>query len=178
MILALGGINRTVYGVRSIPSPPQLFSLFDAGRLTRDQLHAALDLHARELLVEMVIDQTHPVLATIERKLSQQAAATLIRRHGEPEMREILRALAEAPDFPPARLLWNVGHTDVPLHCFLRTRHEPVFRILRVDVTRLTAAIAVEHGAMRAKSLAREEFCLRRGRSGGLVIESRRIVSR
>ena len=126
----------------------------------------------------MVTDQVHPVLAAIERKLSQQAAATLIRRHGEPEMREILRALADEPDFPPARLLWNVGHGDVPLHCFLRTRHEPIFRVLRVDVTRLTAAIAVEHGAVRGKPLIREEFCLRRGRAGLLVIRSRRIVSR
>ncbi len=164
--------------MRSIPSPPQLFSLYEAGRLTRDELHAALDLHARQLLEEMLTDQLHPVLAAIERKLSQQAAATLIRRHGEPEMREILRALADATDFPPARLLWNIGHADVPLHCFLRTRHEPVFRVLRVDVTRLTAAIAVEHGAAREKSLKREEFCLRRGRSGALVIESRRNVSR
>ncbi len=161
----------------SIPTPPQLFELFEAGRLTRAELHAALDLHVRALLEEIVRDQVHPVLAAIERKLSKQVAAKLARRHGEPEVREIFRALAEVADFPPARTLWNAGHPDVPLECFLRTRNDPVFRVLRIDVTRLTATIAVEYGCAREKSLVREEFALRRSRAGILLVEGRRRVA-
>ena len=86
--------------------------------------------HARELIAEMEEDYQNPAAAWIEGLLAKRAAARLIRRHGSRLLRELLVALADVADFPPARYLWNAGHPDVPLHCFLRMRREPVFRIL------------------------------------------------
>lgn len=160
-----------------LPTPPQLFELFDAGRLTRTELHAALGLHAAGLLGELAENRRHPAHAELERQLGARAAAQLAHRHGEPEVREIFRALAEVADFPPAQHLWNAGHADVPLHCFLRIGIDPVFRVLRLDATRLAATIAVEHGQARGKSLVREEFQLRRGAAGQLVVTGRRPVA-
>ena len=66
------------------------------------------------------------------------------------------------------------AHRDVPLHCFVRSRHEPVFRILQLVTEPLVVRLAIEHGPLAA--LVREQFVLRRGRNGRLSVESRRLV--
>ena len=87
--------------------------------------------HAKGLIEEIEEDRKNPIAAYVDKVLSKQAANKLARRYTEPVVREVLAALAEVPDFPPAHLLWNAEHRDVPLHCFLRMRTEPVFRVLR-----------------------------------------------
>jgi len=61
----------------------------------------------------------------------------------------------------------------VPLHCFIRMRKEPVFRIKDLQVTGPRVTIKVEHGSNQGKLTVREEIALRRNRIGELVVESR-----
>jgi hypothetical protein len=112
------------------PPPPELFARFERGELDRDELHGLLALHARELIAEMEDDYQNPASALLEYLLARRALKRLLRRHRSGTIREVLTALSKIPDFPPARHLWNAAHPDVPLHCFLRIRREPVFRIL------------------------------------------------
>ncbi|HEY1120314.1 MAG TPA: hypothetical protein VGE67_01885, partial [Haloferula sp.] len=113
-----------------LPTPSQIIASFERGEIERDELHAMMALHARELIREMEEDYQNPAAAWIESLLARRATGRLVRRHGARVVREVLVAIAEVPDFPPARYLWNAGHADVPLHCFFRMRRDPVFRIL------------------------------------------------
>ena len=87
-----------------------------------------MTIHQQRLLVEIAEGRENPVLSCLDEKLSRYAANRLERRHGERLIRMVLGALADIENFPPADLLWNAGHPDVPLHCFFRLRREPVFR--------------------------------------------------
>lgn len=156
-----------------LPTPTQLFRLFEDGELTREQLHAAMAWHARQILDDVARARLEPAGSFLERTLSRRAAARLAARHGEAELREAFVALAELPDFPPAHLLWNAGHRDVPLYCFLRMRTEPVFRVLRFEAERMMIVIEVEYGSSRRKDATREEIRLRRNRHAALVVEER-----
>lgn len=129
--------------------------------------------HASQILEEVAEARRHPMGAFIEDKLARRAAKRLVRVHGEAELRETFEALAEVDDFPPAHLLWNAGHRDVPLHCFLRMRTEPVFRVLRYERSGETVSIVVEHGKVPKKQAAREEFLLVRDRWARLVVKAR-----
>ena len=129
-----------------IPTPNQLFALFERGQIDRDGLQALMAAHARELIAEMEEDYRNPAAAWLETLLARRAAGRLVRRHGGRLVREILVALAEVPDFPPARYLWNAAHPDVPLHCFLRMRREPVFRIPKIVHQSDMIELSVEHG--------------------------------
>jgi hypothetical protein len=124
------------------PTPPQLFEAFEAGEMTREQLHAALAWHATDLLDE--IQQTHddPQLSWWETMLAKRAATRLTDRHGPGRVRLVLAALADIPDFTPARYLWNALHPDVPIHVFFRIRLRPRFRLLD---------IAHRHDALQAE---------------------------
>lgn len=113
-------------------TPAELFARFERGEIQRDELHALLALHARELIAEMEDDYQNPAAALLEYLLARRALKRLLRRHSHRTLREVLVALAKVPDFPPARQLWNAGHPDVPLHCFLRMRREPVFRLREI----------------------------------------------
>ena len=146
-----------------IPTPRQLFAQFERGEIERDELHALMAVHARELITEIEEDHRNPAGAWIERLLSGRAAARLVRRHGSRLLREILIALSEVPDFPPARYLWNAGHPDVPLHCFLRIRREPVFRITGVEMRGAEIEVDTEHGPAPKGRATRTRFVLRRG---------------
>lgn len=119
-------------------------------------------LHARELIVEMEEDYQHPAAALIENLRARRLAARLVRRHGGRLLREVLTALSEVPDFPPARRLWNAPHPDVPLHCFLRIAREPVFRILTINATGTDLQVAVEHGSAGRGKATQRLFTLRR----------------
>ena len=121
--------KRSAANSYMIPTPTQIFASFEHGEIDRDEMHAMMAIHARELIQEMVEDHQNPAWALVESLLARRAVSRLVRRHSGRLFREILVALAERPDFPPSRYLWNASHPDVPLHCFLRMRREPVFRI-------------------------------------------------
>ena len=155
-----------------IPTPGELFARFERGEIERDELHAMMAVHARELIAEMEEDRLNPAAAMIENLQSRRAAARLARRHGAGLLREILVALSEVPDFPPEKYLWNASHPDVPLYCFLRMRREPVFRIVEIHPNDGSIEVTTEHGSARRGLATRRTFILRRDARWRLRAES------
>lgn len=155
-------------------TPPQLFDDFEAGLLTREQLHAAMAFHARTVIEEVIEANENPLAAWWEGMLARKVASRLAARHGEKRIRAIFAALAELPDFLPAQWLWNAPHPDVPLFCFLRLRREPVFRLIRVANEAGVVTVTVEYGAADRHQTTREEFTLAHKRRGGLEVKGRR----
>ena len=145
-----------------IQTPSQLAARFERGEIERDQFQALMAEHARELIGEMEEDHRNPAAAWIENLQARRAAGRLVRRHGGRLLREVLVALAEVPDFPPARHLWNAAHPDVPLHCFLRIRRVPVFRIPHLHVGADSVEVSVEHGEAARGKATRRTFVLKR----------------
>ena len=144
------------------PTPPQLFRQFERGEISREELHASLAVHARGLISEMLEEHRNPKVSYLERLRNYAAARRLARRHGSARIREILATLGGIEEFPPAQILWNAGHSDVPLHCFFRSRIEPVFRITRLQVQPMMVSLDVEYGpADRARTI-RESILLQR----------------
>lgn len=129
-----------------LPTPSEIFARFERGEIEREEVHAMMALHARELIGEMEEDYQNPAAALIENLRARRLASRLVRRHGGRLVREVLIALSEMPEFPPARLLWNAAHPDMPLHCFLRIGREPVFRILNLKTSGNTIFAEIEHG--------------------------------
>lgn len=152
-----------------IPTPRQIFASFERGEIERAELHALMALHARELIEEMEEDQMNPAAAWIEGLLARRASKRLTRLHGGRVLREVLIALSNVPDFPPAGYLWNAVHPDVPLYCFFRMRREPVFRILSVEAKAGGFRVLVEHGAAAKGKGARCGFLLKRDEKWQLV---------
>lgn len=150
-------------------TPPRLFEEFEAGRMTRAQLHAALAWHARELLVEVEEAVRDPAATWWETLLAKRYTARLISRHGNARLRQSLVALSRVPDFEHARYLWNAGHEDVPLHCFFRLRRSPFFRLVsllhRDGQLRITIACGED-----PKNLQQQSFLLHHSATG-LVAE-------
>jgi hypothetical protein len=144
--------------------------------MTIEEFREAMAGHARELIAEMEEDHANPVVAFIEQMLCRRAASKLEKHHGEALVREVLLALADIPDFPPGRWLWNASHPHLPLHAFFRMRREPVFRIVELDAMPQVVALVVEHGSAEEAGLVREEFRLRRDRRGRLGLERRRLL--
>lgn len=151
-----------------LPPPNRLFALFEKGQITREQLQAAMVIHQQRLLVEIAEARQNPVLTYLDEKLSRFAASRLEQRYGERIIRQILVALSEITNFPPADLLWNAGHRDVPLYCFFRLRREPVFRLIRIKMDPLAVTAVVEHGRAAKRHTTRQEFKLVRDRFGNL----------
>ena len=145
-----------------IPTPTQIFASFERGEIDRDEMHAMMAIHARELIQEMEEDHQNPAAALVESLLARRAVSRLVRRHSGRLFREILVALAERTDFPPARYLWNASHPDLPLHCFLRIRREPVFRISSIQQQGQEVAVTVEHGSAGRGKATLRKFLLRR----------------
>ena len=145
-----------------IETPRQLFARFERGEIERDELHALMALHARELIQEMEEDYQNPASAWVESLLARRAAGKLVRRHSARLSREVLIALSEVEDFPPYRLLWNASHPDIPLHCFLRIRREPVFRILSLDSKGGEILVLTEYGEAAKGKWTRRSFRLKR----------------
>jgi hypothetical protein len=146
-----------------IPTPSQLFAQFERGEIEREELQALMAVHARELIAEMEEDRQNPAAAWIESLLARRAAGHLVRRHGGRILREVLAALADLPDFAPAKYLWNAAHPDLPLHCFLRMRRVPVFRIVRLEHEGEEIRLLIEHGEAGRGRATRREFLLKRG---------------
>jgi len=163
-------LTRTFFAM--IPTPNQLIALFERGAIEREELQALMAVHARELIAEMEQDYQNPAAALLESMLARRAAGRLVRRHGSRLLREVLVALAALPDFPPARQLWNADHPDVPLHCFLRMRREPVFRILGIEPRADTLELLVEHGQAGRGRGTRRRFILRRDAHWHLRVET------
>lgn len=145
-----------------IPSPRQIFASYERGEIEREEMHALMALHARELIGEMEEDYQNPAMAWIETLLARRSAKRLVHLHGTRLLREVLGALADVPEFPPARHLWNAAHPDVPLHCFLRIRREPVFRILSLEVLAGEVRVLIEHGLAAKGKATRRTFLLKR----------------
>lgn len=116
----------------SLPTPDKLITRFERGEIDREELHAQMALHARNLIREMEEDHQNPAAALIERVMAARHARRLAKPHGARLVRECLVALSEAPGFPPAEYLWNASHPDLPLHCFMRMRRKPRFRIVAI----------------------------------------------
>lgn len=155
-----------------IPTPSQLFALFERGEIEREELQALMAVHARELIAEMEEDYQNPAAAWIENLLARQAARRLIRQHGSRLLREVLVAIAEVPDFSPSKHLWNASHPDVPLHCFLRIRRQPVFRILNIGHRPDFVEVLVEHGEAGRGRGNRRTFVMKRDERWRLRVET------
>jgi len=146
----------------SHPTPPLLFRQFERGEISRAELHAALAVHARTLIAEMVEEHRSPRTSYLERIRNFAAARKLSKKHGTARIREILATLGAIDGFPPAQILWNASHSDVPLHCFFRTKIEPVFRIVRLEVQPMMVSLDVEYGANDKAKSTRESILLQR----------------
>ncbi|HRQ88966.1 MAG TPA: hypothetical protein PLA50_09225 [Bacteroidia bacterium] len=157
----------------SRPTPPQLFGKFERGEISREELHEALACHARDLIGEMEEAHRHPRQSYLERLRNYAAARKLSKRHGTARVREVLAALGEIDGFPPAQILWNANHGDVPLHCFFRSRLEPVFRITRMDVQPMLVSLDVEYGARDKRLTVRESVLFQRNAMLGLELVDR-----
>ncbi len=145
-----------------LPTPREIFTSFERGELERDELHALMALHARELIQEMEEDYQNPAAAWIENLLARRASGRLVKLHSARLVREVLVALADVRDFPPTRYLWNASHPDVPIHCFFRMRREPVFRILSLEARAGEFRVVVEYGAAAKGKGTRQAFLLAR----------------
>ncbi len=143
-------------------TPSQIFASFERGEIDRDELHGLLAFHARELIQEMEEDRLNPAAAWIENLRARRAASQLTRRHGARLVREVLAALGDLTDFPPARYLWNAAHPDIPLHCFFRIKREPVFRIATLASESGEIRVMTEFGAAGRGQATRQGFLLKR----------------
>jgi hypothetical protein len=157
-------------------SPNKLFNEFESGRISRKDFHAAMAVHARELIIEMEEQRRNPMAAFTEFIRNRRTARKLARHHGEVVLREVFVVLADVPDFAPACLLWNAGHRHVPLYCFVRMRHRPLFRITAMESSLMKVNIAVEYQFGSACHPVCETFNLCRDCSGNMAVASRKAL--
>ena len=129
--------------------------------------------HAKGLIAEMDEAHRNPVAAFVDQLYNRAMAFILVRKHGEYTVREVLNALADIDNFPPANQLWNAMHSHVPLHCFFRNKSDPVFRILNLDVKAQMITVAIEYGYASQGKIHNLEIRLRRIRNGQFIEESR-----
>jgi hypothetical protein len=150
--------------------------MFDRGEISREEFRAMLDVHARELIDEMEEVHQNGLAAWMETLRNRRVAKRLAHDHGEPLLREVFVALSEVPDFPLAHWLWNADHPHLPLHCFLRSRREPVFKVLRITSAPFTVDVSVEFGSQKKSEATREKFSFERDRFGRLSLISRQAA--
>jgi hypothetical protein len=147
--------------------------MFDRGEITREQFRAMLHVHAQALIEEMTEAHENWLAAWMESLRNRRVARRLAHDYGESLLREIFVALSEVPDFPLAGWLWNADRPHLPLYCFLRSRREPVFRVLRVSTAPFTVAVSVEFGSTKKSEALREKFSFERDRFGRLSFVAR-----
>lgn len=158
-------------------TPAQLFDAYEAGRMTRKQLHAALQMQQKVLLQEVTDYRKNPVLAFLDETLNRRVALRWKKQFNEAAVREVLAALGEMHDFPPAVYVWNANHQELPLHCFFRSRREPIFRIIKMDILPRLVEITVEYGKSKKRDSIREQLTLRRDGNEKLVcVERQRLA--
>lgn len=147
------------------PTPPQLFDEFEAGNITREQLHAGLAWHAQYLVEEIIEAHENPLATWWEGMLAKRAAARIANRHGLWRVRHVLAALSRIPDFEPARYLWNALHPDVPLHVFFRLRSRPRFILRKIENRHGHLYAEVEYDSDAGDGI-RETYLLSHARHG------------
>lgn len=157
----------------NLPTPPQLFRQFEDGEISREELQATMAIHARGLIDEMEEEIKNPKTSYLERLRNFASARRLAKKHGAKIVREVFTALSHIDGFPPAQLLWNAGHSDVPLHCFIRSRKEPVFRVTKFDVKAMRVEIDLEYGANKKSETTKESIVLQRNAMLKLELEKR-----
>ncbi|MEC5125359.1 hypothetical protein VSU19_01245 [Verrucomicrobiales bacterium BCK34] len=157
----------------SYPTPPHLFRQYENGEISREELQATMALHARGLIEEMEEANKNPKTSYLERLRNHAAVRKIVKKHGRAVLRESLAVLGDIADFPPAQILWNASHGSVPLHCFIRSRIEPVFRITRFDVQPMFLTMEVEYGAHAKDRTTRESFLLQRNAALKLELAER-----
>jgi hypothetical protein len=150
--------------------------MFDRGEISREQFRAMLNVHAVALIEEMEDVHQNWLATWMETLRNRRVAARLARDHGEPMVREIFVALSEVPEFPLAHWLWNADRPHLPLYCFLRSRREPVFRVLRLASEPFIVTVTVEHGSARKSEASRERFTFHRDRWGRLALAGREAM--
>ena len=158
----------------TLPTPPQLFRQFERGEISREELQATMAIHARGLIDEMEDERKNPKTSYLERLRNFSAARRLARKYGSKAIREVFSAMGRINGFPPAQILWNAGHTDVPLHCFIRSRKEPVFRVKRLELKPMRVEIDVEYGSNKKTETIRETISFQRNAMLELEFEERK----
>lgn len=153
------------------PNPLQLFRLLDSGRITAEDFRAAMLEHQQELIGEMEEAFSDPDGSWLDQIWNRRAVNKLTARHGEKLIREVLLALAEVEDFPPAKWLWNAMHPHVPLHVFFRSRRPPLFRFSAFEAAPQRVRLVVEHSGKGETEASTTQFVLRRDRSQRLWVE-------
>jgi len=156
-----------------VPTPPKLIEQFENGLIDRHQLHAQMAVHARALIDEMELEWEFPLETRLEQWRNRHHASRLAAKHGERRVREVFHTLSELENFPPAALLWNASHHHVPLHCFLRTKRAPVFRVKKMNSTAVSATLWVEYNEGEGCELVQEKFHLVRNRRWLLEVVKR-----
>jgi len=142
--------------------------MFESGEITRDELHASINIHAKALVDEIVEEHKNPVAAYLEQMRNRRAAKKLIRKNGVAIVREVLSALANDRTFPFAGLLWNAHHEDVPIFCFLRTTHPPVLKINEITDHPRVVIAKISYGT-DSKKLLHATVTMRRDWQGILT---------
>ena len=161
---------------QNVLPPNRLFRELESGRMSRQDFHAAMAVHAQELITEMEEQRRNPLAAFSEFIRNRRSARKLARRHGEAVVREVFVTLSEVDDFAPASLLWNAGHRHVPLYCFLRMRNRPLFRVITMESSLVRVDLTVEYQFGAARCPTREMFILKRDPAGDMRVESRKGV--
>lgn len=153
-----------------LPTPNQIFAKYERGEIAFDEVNAMMAEHARGLIAEMEEDYKNPALALLEYLLTKRAASKLAKQHGARLVREAFHAMSEVEGFPPANLLWNALHLDVPLHCFFRIRREPSFRVVSMEQSGSWWIVVTEYGVRRKGRGERRKFLLQRNPAGKLRV--------
>lgn len=157
-------------------NPNQLYRRFEKGEIEFDEVQSKIDEFARELIVEMEIERANPHASFLDRLMNKRAASKLIKEFSEASVRELFCAISEVEDFPPALLLWNADHWDVPLHCFVRLKREPVFRVIALRILTRQATMTIEHGSAKKKETTREKLHFKRDWQERMVLERRETL--
>lgn len=157
----------------AVRTPRQIFLALDRGELTREQFREEMSVHAHGLIEEMVEAHENPAASWMETLRNRRSAARLINAHGEALVREMFIALSDVPGFPLANWLWNADNINIPLYCFLRSRREPLFRVLLIVREPSLLTINVEYGSAKKTEIKRERMTLRRDRWGSLMVAVR-----
>jgi hypothetical protein len=156
-----------------LPTPPKLMEQFENGLIERTELHAMMAVHARALIDEMEVEHEFPLESRLEQWRNRHHAARLSARHGERRVREVFHALSELEDFFPAALLWNAAHLHVPLHCFIRSKRAPVFRVKKMNTSAASVTVWVEYSEVEGGEVIKEKIHLLRNRKWILEVVSR-----
>lgn len=156
-----------------LPTPPQLLQRFENGLIDREELHAMMAMHARALIAEMELEREYPLESRLEQWRNRHHAARLSARHGERRVREVLHALSAIEDFFPANLLWNAAHLHVPLHCFIRSKRAPIFRVKKMNTSAASVTVWLEYNVVDGGEIIKEKIHLLRNREWILEVVKR-----